>query len=373
MSEYQYYRFERLDGYLDNNESQALSNTSSRAELTANSFQVYYNYSSLRADPSDIVLNYFDIGLYYADWGSIDVYIKLPVGTVPDVMLQIESSGFYIQETRQWQLLVFSLEEYYEYFDNEHADDFFLHLASLRSELMQGDWRLLYFIWLNELQNNNELTALPLINFDFHRLSKAQLAFAELFEIPLPLVKALALALGDNPHHQVSHAEFQLDDWLNNLTQQEKDKLLKIVFEQGQLTSYQALAETKKGQKNQNVYQHWLRPETIRPYIELAQTQFEREVAAAEMQRLAIEKAEKEAVLSDIYTRRERVWQLTQAQADRTCASGYDQASRELHQLAEAYSLKGSGSNFEQRFKKFMAKNNNRKALLNRLNDLIPK
>jgi len=374
MSEYQYYRFERLDGSLDKNERQTLKNTSSRAELTANSFQVYYNYSSLRADPSELVLNYFDVGLYYADWGSIDVYIKLPAGTVPDEILQIEAASFYIQETHQWQLLVFSIEEYYEYFDSEYADDFFYNLAELRSELIQGDWRLLYFIWLSEVEFNKELTALPLINFDFGHLSKAQLTFADLFDIPLALVKALALVLVNNPHHPASQEKFQIDDWLNNLTLQEKDKLLKIVFEQGQLTSYQALAEIKKGETNKkDVYQHWLKPETIKPYIKQAETLFEQEQTVAEVQRRAIEKAEKQAVLSETYSKRESVWLLVQEQASRRCASGYDRASRELYLLEEAYSFKGSNTMFEERLKAFLMRNSHRNALLNRLKDLCAK
>lgn len=374
MSEYQYSRFERLDGCLDNTERHALSNTSSRAELTANSFQVYYNYSSLRADPSELVLNYFDVGLYYADWGSIDVYIKLPAGTVPDEVLQIEASSLYIQETNQWQLLVFSIEEYYEYFDNEYADDFFYNLAELRSELMQGDWRLFYFIWLSEVEFKYELTSLPLINFDFNHLSKAQLAFADLFDIPLALVKALALALVKNPHHQASQEKFQIDDWLNNLTMQEKDKLLRIVFEQGQLTSYQALAEIKKGETNKkDAYQHWLKPETIKPYTKQAEMLFEQEQAAAEAQRRAIEKEEKETALSETYSNRESVWLLVQEQASRRCASGYDRASRELHLLDEAYSFKGSPVAFEQRLREFLLRNSHRNALLNRLKDLCAK
>ncbi len=86
MSEYQYYRFERLDGYLDS------------------------------------------------------------------------------KQTQEWQLLIFSIEEYYEYFDDEHAEDFFQHLAGLRSELIQGDWRLLYFMWLRELNASDELDAIPMID-----------------------------------------------------------------------------------------------------------------------------------------------------------------------------------------------------------------
>jgi len=75
--------------------------------------------------------------------------------------------------------------------------------------------------------------------------------------------------------------------------------------------------------------------------------------------------------LTDIYNQREHYWQQSQEQADRTCASGYDAASRYLHQLFEAYQFKADEAAFEQRFKRFVVANNSRKALLNRLSDLL--
>lgn len=107
MSEYQYYKFERLDGFLDAKERQALRAISSRAEISATSFQVYYTYSDLKAEPSELMLKYFDIGFYYADWGSIYTYIKLPAGTLPDALLGFSSDGLYVHQSDEWQLLFF--------------------------------------------------------------------------------------------------------------------------------------------------------------------------------------------------------------------------------------------------------------------------
>ena len=65
MSEYQYYKFERLDGYLDAKARQALRAISSRAEISATAFQVYYTYSDLKAEPFELMLKYFDIGFFF--------------------------------------------------------------------------------------------------------------------------------------------------------------------------------------------------------------------------------------------------------------------------------------------------------------------
>ena len=372
MSEYQYYKFERLDGYLDAKARQALRAISSRAEISATCFQVYYHYSGLKAEPTELMLKYFDIGFYFADWGSIDAYIKLPAGTIPDALLGFSSDGLYVYESDEWQLLIFSIEEYYEYFDNEYADDFFQHLASIRGELMQGNWRLLYLMWLKECDFNEELEGIPLIQFNFEHLSEEVQAFATLYDIPLAWVKALAMVLSAQPSHQAKQVQFQFDAWLHNLTGAEKNTLLTTLFEQGQLTRHQALAMTRKESANKGeTYQHWLTPDVISPFIEQAQSQLRQEQAEALAKKMAIEKAEKEKALTDIYNRRGRYWQQAQEQADRTCASGYDAASGYLQQLNEAYQFKGDSPAFEQRFKHFVVANKNRKALLNRLSNLL--
>ncbi|EIV0336008.1 MULTISPECIES: hypothetical protein [Gammaproteobacteria] len=372
MSEYQYYKFERLDGYLDAKARQALRSISSRAEISATSFQVYYTYSDLKAEPSELILKYFDIGFYYADWGSIDAYIKLPAGTLPEALLGFSSDGLHVHENDEWQLLIFSLEEYDEYFDDEHADDFFQYLAGLRCGLMQGDWRLVYFMWLKAFDFNDDVEQMPLIQFDFEHLSEELQAFAALYDIPLALVKALAMVLSEQPSHQAKQTQLTLDAWLHNLSEAEKDTLLRTLFEQGQLTRHQALALTRKEPANTDeIYQYWLTPAVISPFIEQAQSQLQQEQAAALAKKLAIEKAEKEKALTDIYNQREHYWQQSQEQADRTCASGYDAASRYLHQLFDAYQFKADEAAFEQRFKRFVVANNSRKALLNRLSDLL--
>ncbi|MEL4238989.1 hypothetical protein [Shewanella xiamenensis] len=372
MSEYQYYKFERLDGYLDAKARQALRTISSRADITATSFQVYYTYSDLKAEPSTLMLKYFDIGFYYADWGSIDVYIKLPAGTIPEALLAFSSDGLHVHQSDEWQLLIFSIEEYGEYFDDEQADDFFQHLAGLRSELIHGNWCLVYFMWLKAFDCNEEPEEIPLIQYDFEHLSEEVQTFAALYDIPLAWVKALAMVLNEQPSHQAKQAQFQFDAWLHNLTDAEKDTLLRTLFEQGQLTRHQALALTRKESANTDeIYQYWLTPDLISPFIEQAQSQLQQEQAEALAKKLAIEKAEKEKMLTDIYNQREHSWQQAQEQANRTCASGYDEAARYLHQLFEAYQFKADNVVFEQRFKRFVVTNNSRKALLNRLSDLL--
>lgn len=180
------------------------------------------------------------------------------------------------------------------------------------------------------------------------------------------------MVLNEQPSHQAKQTKFQFDAWLKNLTEAEKNTLLRTLFEQGQLTRHQALSLTQKEPANTDeIYQYWLTPDVISPFIKQAQSQLQHEQAAALAKKLAIEKAEKEKALTDIYNQREHYWQQSQEQAERTCASGYEAASRYLHQLFGAYQFKADEAAFEQRFKRFVVANNSRKALLNRLSDLL--
>ena len=76
MSEFQYYKFERLDGYLDAKARQALRAISSRAEISATAFQVYYTYSDLKAEPFELMLKYFDIGLLFFKKSIVDELLR---------------------------------------------------------------------------------------------------------------------------------------------------------------------------------------------------------------------------------------------------------------------------------------------------------
>ncbi|MCH1920480.1 hypothetical protein L9G15_13695 [Shewanella sp. A3A] len=272
MSEYQYYRFECLDGHLSSSQRQALRQISSRADISTASFQVSYHYSDLKAELQQMMLDNFDIGVYFASWGAQVAYIKLPQGTLPAELLQFRAYGFSVYDTDQWQLLVFSNEESERYLDDEDAEELLQHLANLRGELLQGDWRLVYFIWLRAFDIDAEPDAIPLINFDFQQLSVAQRAFVDLFDVPLAVVKALALTLANAPSHSANPAQLQLDKWLEQLTEIEKDQLLQVVFTEGQLTKHAAVAMTRKPAESEH-YQYWLDSAIITPYIDTAATQ----------------------------------------------------------------------------------------------------
>lgn len=370
MSEYQYYRFECLDPRLSPQQRAQLRKISSRADITSNSFCVQYHYGDLKADPEALMMDYFDIGFYYANWGQVNAYLKLPAGTIPDAFTAIIADGYAsFVEDEECQLLIFSLEEDDDYRDDEDAESFMFHLAALRAELLAGDYRVLYFHWLSRAYDDPRLEPLPLIAFDFDKLTPAQLAFAKLFYIPVSVIRALHLLLQTMPAQSPQTTSLTAQQQVAMLSDADKDTLLYRLFNEGQLLPTDAMAMLKK-QESQADFSYWVTGSLLQPFWYIAEMEVKQEERAAKAERFAQEAQLRNEHLEAVFKARENYWQGVFEDAARGCASGYDSASWALQTLYEAYQLKSLPSEFKQRFDLFISKHEKRRALLKRLEPL---
>ncbi|ABN59899.1 hypothetical protein [Shewanella baltica] len=370
MSEYQYYRFECVNSSLSVPQRNRLRNISSRAEITSHSFCVQYHYGDLSADPEALMMVFFDIGFYYTNWGQVNAYLKLPAGTIPSDFKAI-NADFYVSfvENKQNQLLIFTLEDDYRYRDDESAESFMLHLVALRTELLTGDYRALYFHWLSQANDDMALEPLPLIAFDFQQLTQAQLAFTTLFDIPLPSIRALHLLLQSMPAHVPQTTVLTAQQQVAKLTDAEKDALLCRLFDEGKIFAADAYALLRT-QETPIEYSHWVTVASLHPFWHVAEKEVMQEDRMAEAERLARETLLRNEHLEAVYKAHQSHWDSAFEEAARGCASGYDNASRTLQVLFDAYQLKQSSSEFKQNFDVFISKNKQRKALIKRLEPL---
>lgn len=370
MSEYQYYRFECVNSSLSVPQRNRLRNISSRAEITSHSFCVQYHYGDLSADPEALMMDFFDIGFYYTNWGQVNAYLKLPAGTIPSDFKAI-NADFYVSfvENKQNQLLIFTLEDDYRYRDDESAESFMLHLVALRTELLTGDYRALYFHWLSQANDDMALEPLPLIAFDFHQLTQAQLAFTTLFDIPLPSIRALHLLLQSMPAHVPQTTVLTAQQQVAKLTDAEKDALLCRLFDEGKIFAADAYALLRT-QETPIEYCDWITVASLHPFWHVAEKEVMQEERMAEAERLARETLLRNEHLEAVYKAHQSHWDSAFEGAARGCASGYDNASRTLQVLFDAYQLKQSSSEFKQNFDVFISKNKQRKALIKRLEPL---
>lgn len=372
MSEYQCYQFERLEGHLSKDEREELSEISSRANITSTGFSVHYNYSDLRADITELMLDYFDIGYYYSDWGDISVYIRLPPGSINQEWGYIEyGESLNLIDSRRGQLLIFSALENETYLTSEDLEPFFDDLPGLRTSLLKGDYRLFYLSWLKETLYEPDLPHIPLFRFDFLTLSAAQQVFVELFDIPLSHIRALELLLADNPAHICVSPEEDSDSQIAKLTEDDKARILKKLFDSGAVNMTFVKALNKSPQAEEQIaIRHWLSPEALKPYSRQAKEQILEEQAIAEAERIKQEKAHKAQRMDEVYTQRERIWQQADHEASLGSGWSYDRAFQLLNELAEAHKTKNNSEGFLQNFRPFMTKHGNRPALIKRFKRL---
>ena len=78
MSEYQYYEFRAVDRPLTNKQILELRRYSSRAEITATTFSVEYNWGDFKGDPRRWMEQYFDAFVHITNWGSRWFMLRIP-------------------------------------------------------------------------------------------------------------------------------------------------------------------------------------------------------------------------------------------------------------------------------------------------------
>src|SRR5215211_7368304 len=78
VSEYQYYEFVALDRPLTPTEMAELRSISTRAQITPTRFFNEYHWGDLKADPAELLARYFDVHVYFANWGSRRLMFRLP-------------------------------------------------------------------------------------------------------------------------------------------------------------------------------------------------------------------------------------------------------------------------------------------------------
>ena len=213
MSEYQYYEFQAVDRPLDEEDRKALRALSTRARITTTSFINHYNWGDLRADPAELVERWFDLHLYLANWGTRRLMMRLPKRLVAPEDLEPflrrsdpggrAASGAAgdgcgelarVVDTGEWLLLDVHDDGEARDYDDDDAEGWLAALGPLRSDLLSGDYRLLYLIWLaavgSGLVRDDALEPLAGLG----PMTAGLQAFADFFRIDPDLVRAAAEA-----------------------------------------------------------------------------------------------------------------------------------------------------------------------------------
>jgi hypothetical protein len=375
MSEYQYYEFVAIDKPLTTAQMSALRSCSTRATITPTSFVNEYQWGDLKGDPLDWMRRYFDAHVYVANWYSCCLLLRVPKNIFDmKTLTAFKTDGaFSFDQSESHWILQWELSESEddERFAMEDGRGWMGRLVSLRDELLRGDLRPLYLGWLAGASAGeiDEDVLEPPPPPGLSRLTAAQRSLVEFLEIDQDLLAAAAF--GDRPEH-VAIDESYMDDWIANLPENESRKIIKMV-----MTGHSPEAERQLKSRFFS-WQKERRPDaetspelsTLATLWELSQeaTKIRQQRACVQRNKAeAAKQAKRESYLRTLANDFDRHWQAANESAERAITSAYDDAKRILVDLADAYTLSASRSEFDLRLAQFISKHHRRGALVRRL------
>jgi hypothetical protein len=158
MSEYQYYEFRALDAPLTKADQTYLRSISSRADITSSSLTNEYEWGSFKGDPLKLMHRCFDLHVYWANWGTRSLMLKVPADAVDGPGAAAYAGGPGLTLDRAGGNVVVSFDrspedgydEDFDLYDRAWADD----LQPVRDLLLAGDPRPLYLGWLAGLADD---------------------------------------------------------------------------------------------------------------------------------------------------------------------------------------------------------------------------
>jgi hypothetical protein len=372
MSEYQYYEFRTVDRPLDRAAQKALRSISSRARITATSFTNHYEWGDLKGDPRRLVEQWFDLHLYLTNWGTRRLIMRLP-----KLLVNRSDVGPFLREVDWVELWVSGdhlimdicreeAEDELEDDSDEDGSAWLDALAPLRADLLSGDFRLLYLLWLTALQDgligDDAIGPLPGLG----PLTDALRAFADFIRLDPDLVEAAA-----GRGAEVATSEEDRRDMLAALPEAEKTAWLLRIMDGDLAVAAELRGRLRK--QRPSTAASWTAGALRKRAGEVAQV---RDLAAAErrhaeLHRQAIE-AEKarRSRISALKERGEGVWREVETEIERRNASGYDRAASLLSDLEALASEDGSLNDFRQRLDAIRTRHEKKEKFLERLNQI---
>lgn len=389
MSEYQSYEFRAIDRPLNAAAMEHLRSLSSRGTITPTSFSNEYHWGDFKGNPKRLIEHYFDLFVYWANWGTRWCLVKLPRGVVDEETLSRylrgrSSTWWNAGENVVLQFLNEHDEAPWEYFGGE--TEWIDRLFGLRDELLQGDLRSLFITWLHiatwdlspelgmvEPEDFDEPDApVPPVPAGLQALTASQTSLADFLYLEPDI---LAAAAAHSPAGAPAEPdEAALRGWLAAQPADRKEVWLwRAATGQAPRLGLELRREFLRAAPSP-VSESSLTLAELVAEAAAAQTAREREAAEkAERERLVKEREEaarREARMQAITGREDELWEQAEALAEQRQQAGYDEAVALLADLHELARRTGALSDFELRLLEYRDRHRRKTSLIRRLDDL---
>lgn len=369
MSEYQYYEFQAIDRPLDRAAQEALRAISSRARITATSFTNHYEWGDLKGDPRTFMEQWFDLHLYLTNWGTRRLMMRVPGRFLN--RLDIDSFVREVDWVETWtsgaNLVIDICRDGEPDDDGDDGSGWLAALAPLRADVLSGDLRLFYLLWLTAVQDellpDDEVEPLPGIG----PLTGALEAFAEFFGIDADLVQAAAeqfaaerapskddlrQALAQIPEHEKVEFLLRVADGDPHAAPELRNK------------SRRQDASPAEGRTVGVLRQRAQEVREAREHEEAKRREAERRRQAEVAEKL------RRARLNALKQRGAKVWDEIEDEIERRNASGYDRAASLLSDLQALAAEDGSQGDFARRIALIRTRHEKKGKFIERLTQL---
>lgn len=371
MSEYQYYEFQTVDRLLTPKEQEQISQLSSRVQLTSSRAVFLYNYSDFRGKPGQVLAKYFDAMLYIANWGTWQLMFRFPKAAVDPQWFRPYHLPNVITISTNAKYVILDIEIHEEGgMGWVEGEGWLSQLLPLREDLMAGDLRLLYLVWLRVAPalagyDLDEDPIEPPLPPNLGRLSPALDSFMDLVELDPDLVTAAAQASSRVKETPQS----SLEDHLSALSAKEKHAfLLKLVRREAHvdlqlINRLQEIAGTPQSSFSSTPgCRRWSELDAIAQEIENIRTKKEKQ--AARKKRIK----ELEALAPKTAQTWERVRELIMLKQ----AKPYDEATALLQDLCDLANYQDQLPAFISHFEQLKSDYSSRPALMKRFRSIKP-
>ena len=379
MSSYQYYEFQAIDYPLNEAHKKTLRKISSRAEITSRKFSNHYHWGEFHGNPRQLMDLCFDLHLYLSSWGRRRFIMRIPkkfigrsrlmefVREIDEVEILESGESIIVDidftpeesEESAWIELDATCEEWLE------------SLAPLRSDVISGDLRLFYLLWLTAVERGflRDETKEPLAGIG--PLSAPLDTFAKLVKIDSDLVQSAAELSGSS--HEGGASVDLSRNAIASIPNREKVELLRRVVN----GDPHVAADIRKWARSAQGTARGRKPGRRRTVAEIRKRMLavgnERRAAAvrrreAERLRKAQEAEERRRARIDSVRRRgELVWDQIETEINSRSPQGYDRAIELLMDLRTLAEESGTASAFSRRVRDIKERHRRKWRLIERL------
>jgi hypothetical protein len=364
LSEYQRYEFMTIDRPLTRGQLDAVNALSSHIEASSTHALIEYHWGDFKHNPIKVLHEFFDGFLYWANWGSPQLAFRFPHGILPADLIDGYDLEDFVTFTRYPDYDILDIQ----FGEMEAPDEWTAYelgsLIPIRDELMEGDLRALYIVWLaaqimiegydeeeNEDEEEDWEISVPPVPPGFGTLTAAQYSLAELLQVPQELLVAAA-------RHSKAAAPSTGDDRQN-------DYLVRLAHNEPGLSRLLVRELVELGQDKTRAA-----PPTGE-HVTYATVLAESKAIRARLER---EKREQEQAarlrhLQEIHDHQDAYWHQVEQAVMRGTGTGYDEALRLLIDLREAADQFKETQKFQDHFRAWVRPHLRRPAFVKRLQD----